>query len=122
VILKGQVSTGLGDFGNWMSQLKDFYQEKTGTLLYPGTLNITLPQNWNVPKDALRLKGEEYGGSVNVYIVPCYFEGRQAFILRTEKNESGEGGHPPNVIEVASDLNLRKTHRLKDGDWVRVEV
>lgn len=122
MLLKGQVSPGQGDFATWMEKLKDFYHEKTGVLLFPGTLNLTLPEPWSVPADALRLEGAEYGGDMTVYIVPCFLEGRQAFILRTEPNESGQGPYTKHVIEVASDLNLRKAHRLKDEDWVRVEV
>lgn len=120
--LKGQVTTGKGEISQWMGKLKDFYHRKTGTLLFPGTLNILLEQDWSAPDDALRLEGADYGGSVPILLIPCLFEGRQAFIVRTDKSEAGDGHHPKTIIEIASDLNLRKIHRLKDDDWVNIEV
>jgi hypothetical protein len=48
--------------------------------------------------------------------------GLAAFILRTDANESGTGDHPRTIIEVATDVNLRKTFGLADGDLVEIEV
>ncbi|HLC84657.1 MAG TPA: DUF120 domain-containing protein [Candidatus Nanoarchaeia archaeon] len=122
MILKGHVSSGRGDFAQWIEKLKDYYFKKTGLLLYPGTLNIRLDKPYDLPKKRIRLEKEEYGGTVSVNIVPCKIFGRKAFILRTDANEAGTGHHSKNIIELASDVRLRDEHKLKDGDVVEVEV
>jgi len=91
--------------------------------LYPGTLNIRLTDLYAAPEGCARLEASEYGGSVSVSIVPCWILGRRAFILRTDSDESGEGGrHPCTVVEIASDVKLRDEYHLVDGDEVFVEV
>ena len=69
----------------------------------------------------MRLEAHEYGGSVSVSIVPCRIFDRQAFLLRTDQNERGMGHHPPNIIEIATDIRLRDAYQINDGDWVEVE-
>ena len=90
--------------------------------LYPGTLNLELDFPYSIPADSIRLKADEYGGRVSVSIVPCRIFGRQAFLLRTDENERGTGHHPRNIIEIATDIRLRDTYKLEDGDWVEVEL
>src|SRR5580700_12124628 len=102
-VLRGKVESGIGDFGQWIEKLGAHYERKTGVKLYPGTLNIRLPEPYAVPAGCVRLETSEYGGSVNVNIMPCWIFGRRAFILRTDSNESGEGRHPRTVVEIASD-------------------
>ena len=90
--------------------------------LYPGTLNVQLSQEWSIPNDALVLDPSEYGGRVRIYIAKCRFMGRNAWILRTEANERGEGDHPRSIVEIASDLPLRTTFGLEDGMNVLLEL
>ena len=120
--MRGKVVSGMGSFSLWIERLREHYLHKTGMLLFPGTLNLELEQPWRVPPGCLRLNAAEYGGSVTVNIVPCSIFGRPAFILRTEANEEGRGHHPRTIIEVATDVKLRDTYQLHDGDWVEVEV
>ena len=122
MIIKGKVRSGEGRSAEWMEKLKDFYHDRTGTLLFPGTLNVELDAEWSAPESALQLDPGLYGGEVSLTLVPCLFIGREAFIVRTAKAEAGVGVHPKTIVEVASDLNLRKVHRLKDGDEVNIEV
>lgn len=112
----------MGNFSVWIEKLRDHYLRKTGMLFYPGTLNLQLEKPWRVPPGSLRLNAEEYGGTVTVYIVPCSIFGRPAFILRTEANEEGRGHHPQTIIEIATEVKLRDTYQLQDGDWVEVET
>lgn len=120
--LRGKVVTGLANFGFWIERLNSFYEAKTGMRLYPGTLNLELPEAFSLPPDPLRLEACEYGGSVSVSIVPCRILGRRAFLLRTDPNEQGTGHHPRNIIEIATDIRLRDAYHLSDGDWVEVEL
>jgi riboflavin kinase, archaea type len=119
--VRGRVVSGRADFGLWIHRLSDFYEKKTGRLLYPGTLNIELPTPYSLPPEVIRLEANEYGGSVSVSIVPCRIFDRQAFLLRTDQNERGTGHHAQNIIEIAADIRLRDAYQLKDGDWVDVE-
>ena len=68
------------------------------------------------------LASAEYGGTVGVNLVPCTVFGRRAFILRTDKEEAGQGSHPFEVIEVATDIKLRETYGLIDGSMVEIEL
>lgn len=121
-VLTGQVVSGVGNFSYWIDKLKDFYQKKTGLLLFPGTLNVQLAEEYSIPPNSLRLEGEEYGGTVSINIVPCRIFEEEAVILRTDTNERGEGLHPKTVVEVACEVKLRDKYALKDGDTVQIEI
>jgi len=90
--------------------------------LFPGTLNIHLKEEYQVPGSCTRLEASEYGGRVSVSLVPCRIFGRRAFILRTDANEEGRRHYPRSVIEVASDVNLRDLYNLEDGSQIEIEV
>ena len=119
-VLRGIVVSGMGNFSYWIEKLESFYSQKTGMPLYPGTLNLRLPEPYSLPADVIRLEKEEYGGTVSVSLLPCTIFGRRAFLLRTDKNESGQGDHPKNIIEIATDVKLRDAYGLKDGDEIEV--
>jgi riboflavin kinase, archaea type len=84
VRVRGKVVSGRADFGQWIERLADFYEQKTGMRLYPGTLNVELPSEYSLPADVIRLEGDEYGGRVSVSMVPCRILNRKAFLLRME--------------------------------------
>jgi riboflavin kinase len=116
----GMVQSGLGDFSIWMKKLSELYQEKTGVQLFPGTLNVWLETEYNLPDQRIRLEGMEYGGNVSVNIIPCKIFDQPAFVLRTDKNDAGLGDHPRNIVEIAAEVKLRDRFGLKDGDQVEV--
>lgn len=120
--LTGSVESGIGDFGQWIVKLHDHYRRKTGLDLFPGTLNVRLDQPYELPRNPIRLEAEEYGGRVSVNLVPCRIFSRVAFILRTDANDRGEGDHPREVVEIATDVKLRDAFGLEDGDVVTIEV
>lgn len=121
-MLRGKLVSGRGDFGYWIEVLQALYEQKTGMRLYPGTLNVELPTPYSLPPNVIRLEAREYGGTVSVNIVPCRVFGRAAFLLRTDANERGTGHHSKNIIEIATDIGLRNTYSLRDGDWIEVEI
>ncbi len=102
--------------------MRDHYLRKTGLDLYPGTLNVELPEPYSLPRKRLRLEASEYGGEVSVSIVPCRVFDRPAFILRTDANESGTGHYPRTIVEIASEVKLRDEYGLSDGDEIEIEV
>ncbi len=113
----------MGTFSYWLDKLEPYYTGKTGMRLFPGTLNVHLTSgSYGTPTNALRLEKEEYGGRVSVSIVPCKIVGRKAFILRPDTDTGKHGDPPERILEIATDVNLRDTYRLKDGDIVEVEV
>lgn len=118
--LRGRVASGSGDLAGWMTRYADLYARKTGARLYPGSLNVVLEESWTVGGAAIRLEPPEYG--ISMSIVPCEINGLAAFILRTDKNDAGEGDHASNVIEVAAPVHLRSALGLLDGDAVEVVV
>jgi len=123
LILSGEIRTGKGNFSYWLDKLALCYTWKTGMRLFPGTLNVHLSTgSYPTPAKALRLEKEEYGGRVSVSIVPCKIFGRKAFILRPDTDTGKHGDPPDKILEIATDVNLRDTYRLKDGDIVEVEV
>jgi len=122
VVLSGRVVSGVGNYSYWIERLRDHYQRKTGLKLFPGTLNVELADEYSVPAGAMRLEGEEYGGTVSVNIVPCRIFEEEAVILRTDSNERGEGAHPKTIVEVACEVKLRDKYDLRDGDAVLIEV
>jgi CTP-dependent riboflavin kinase len=48
------VVSGIGGHAHWMTVHADLYEEKTGTQLYPGSLNVVLERPWHVTGDPLR--------------------------------------------------------------------
>lgn len=112
------MASGTGDLARWMTQYADVFERATGSRLYPGSLNVILDEDWTVEGSPLRLEPPEYG--VAMSIVPCVINGVAGFILRTDKNDAGEGDHAPNVIEVAARVHLRSELAVADGDEVEV--
>ena len=116
----------MGNLSNKMKNvpgLLEGYYKKTGLRLFPGSLNVKLENDFNMPDRAIRLEQEDYGGTVSVSLIRCKFLNTEAFIVRTDKAERGEGRcHPKTIIEILSDLKLRETYNLKDGDEVEIIV
>jgi riboflavin kinase, archaea type len=117
-ILRGRVASGVGDLANRMTEYADLYAAKTGEVLYPGSLNVHLAEPWHVGDGATRVEPPEC--PVAFSIVPCTIGGLDAFIIRTDRNDRGEGDHPPTVIEVAATVRLRDALNVEDGDEVEV--
>jgi len=116
--LSGHVASGKGDLAFWMDRYRDVYERVTGAALVQGSLNVVLDEPWVLGTPSIRLEPAEVGVGMN--IVPCEIEGIPAFILRTDKNNSGDGDHPATVVEIAASVHLRAALGLRDGD--RVEV
>jgi riboflavin kinase len=122
-VLRGTVRSGKGNFSFWLAKLEPYYTQKTGMKLHPGTLNVHLTDAiFPTPNDSIRLEKEEYGGRVSVSMAPCRIFGRKAFILRPDTDHGKFGDPPERILEVATDVGIRETYGVKDGDIVEVEV
>jgi len=116
------VATGLGDLAQWMQQYSDVYERRVGVRLFPGSLNVVLDDDYRLPRSAIRIEPPELGGRVGMNIVPCTIQGVPAFILRTDQNEAGTGGHDRDVVEIGAAVHLRTALGLSDGDIVEIQV
>lgn len=70
----------------------------------------------------IRLEGVEYGGEVNVSILPCRLFSRSAFVLRTDCDDGKHGDPPEATLEIASNVGLRSAYGVNDGDVVEVTL
>ncbi len=119
--LKGEVKSGLGNANIWVKKARDIFKEKYGMDLFLGTLNIELDREIILEEDE-KILPHEYGGIFNVYVKECEILNTKAYILRTEKNNKVNGDHPLNIIEIVTNVNMRKEYGLKDNDKVSVYI
>jgi len=126
--LRGKVFKGLGE-GAYYVSLKHYRREflsKLGFEPFPGTLNLLLDEEGVKRRRLLDLlpgitiKGFKDGireyGSAKAFkaLIANRLEGAVLLIDRTH--------YGPEVIEVISPFNLRRTLNLKDGDCVSLRV
>jgi len=125
-VLRGRIFAGIGDYAQWITKYQEYYRGKTGMTLFPGTLNLRLDHPYELPPDkVIRLEGHEYGSRVSVSILPVRILGRQGMILRPDlplEATAEDAAGRLSTIEVATDVKLRDTHGLKDGDAVEVTI
>ncbi len=115
--VRGTVRTGKGEHAHWMQNYAEVYRAETGSEPFPGTLNLELEEPWRMPATARRFEA-----GVPILITRCRVETLESFVIRTEKNDRGEGDHPQNLIEVISETRLREALGLNDGDEVVVAL
>lgn len=125
--LDGNITSGIGVAKRWVKMVEDIFKEKLNIELFPGTLNIKLLTNYKVKSDMI-IMPEEYGGTQNVLVQRCNIVNKQknikkeTFIVRAAKNETKEGDHGTDILEIVSDVNLRETFNLQDNDYIQIEI
>ncbi|WP_456419715.1 DUF120 domain-containing protein [Methanocaldococcus infernus] len=123
--LLGKVVSGLGEGKKYLSikKYKEDIKKVVGFEPYEGTLNLELPEEFDVSKynyyetEDFYLNGKKFFG---VYVVPATIlvkgkEVRGAIILPKKTS------HKRNVIEVVAPIRLRDLG-LKDGDEIKVKI
>lgn len=128
MILRGRVQSGVGDASKWLTRFADAYARKTGTPIFPGSLNLALDEDfdWYAPFVAERhvfFDRTEMGGERDVLLVPCVLsslEDRPAFLWST--TTAAQGRADPWVVELICEVGLRATYGLEDGDEVTVRI
>lgn len=116
LVVHGRVASGRGDLAQWMTRYAVAYERGTGVRLHPGSLNVVLEQPWVMGEPAVRLPASEVG--VGIGLVPCRLGGLPCWVLRTDRNDAGQGHHPLTVVEVVAATHLRTELELADGDEV----
>lgn len=118
---KGKIKTGFGNASFWVSKINEIFEKRYGMKLFLGTLNIELEKEY-ILKNSDKILASEYGGDYNVFIQKCEILGNNAYIVRTEKNNTKFGAHPLNIIEIVSDINIRERYKLEDNDEIEIII
>ena len=96
--------------------------------VFPGSLNIALEENfdWFAPHwrpKIIPFGRDEYGGERDILLLPCMLpnqENRRAYLWTP--TTAARDRPDPWVIELVTDVGLRHTYGLRDGDVVIVEL
>lgn len=86
--LEGIITDGLGVAKFFVNKVNKVFLEKTGIVLFPGTLNIKLTEPYIVKPDFI-IKKEEFNATQNVLVQKCRILNTDAYIVRAEKNQKG---------------------------------
>jgi CTP-dependent riboflavin kinase len=125
-VYNGVVCRGKGEFAYWLTRLDPIYYAKLHLHLFPGTLNVDIGVPYRIPSTGfVRIEPDEMatiGGHVGVKIALCKIFDLDAFVLRTDANDRGDGDHPLTLIEVAATIKLRDQFRLTDGSVVQLTL
>lgn len=121
MLLKGKVTSGIGTAKMWVSKIEEAFQKKTGVKVFHGTLNIELEEDYIIEPDLI-IKPEEFGGTQNVLVIKCEILGTEAYIVRAEKNQKGQGEHNLKILEIVSDINFRDKYKLEDENAIEIYV
>jgi len=126
--LRGRVQSGKGDASRWLRKFNDAYSLKVGQPVFPGSLNIALPEpfDWFAPENARRtiwFGRDEYGGERDILLIP-----RRLVSLRDEPawvwtpTTAARDRPDPWVVEVIAGKGLRAEYGLSDGSLVQLEL
>jgi riboflavin kinase, archaea type len=118
--LRGHVTSGIGGLSGWMTRYAGAYTAAVGVELVPGSLNVVLDAPWVMDQPDIRLEAEQIG--VGAGLIAAAINDVGCWVMRTDKNNRGEGDHALEVIEVVAAVHLRSALHLGDGDPVVVEV
>lgn len=117
--LEGTVIDGLGKAKYWVGKIRIVFKQKTNYDLVLGTLNIKLNKPYTINPDFI-LEKEEFCGTENVFVKKCEILGRNAYIVRAEKNQKENGEHGLDIIEIVGDVNFREAYKLKNDQKVKI--
>jgi CTP-dependent riboflavin kinase len=96
--------------------------------LVPGTLNVSLPEDYIVPADAVILPHEypfnkQSNLGETIKLQRCLVSGCRAIIVRPDSHEIGAGQfHGKAYLELMGQIHFRSALGLQDGSIVEVQV
>jgi len=121
ITLRGHVASRFGVAAPNLATVEALILARTGLhRMAPGTLNVVLPDRYLVRADEVIHSAEYFTGEV-LKLQRCRALGRRMITMRPDSHEF-TGSSAANVLELISDLHLRRTFGLKDGDTLEVEV
>lgn len=116
MVLKGRVIDGMGNASIWVKKIEKLFQEKENIKLFHGTLNIKLDKEFKL-KHYWIIEPEDYGGTQKVYVQKCKVLKNNCYIVRSNNTV-----HDKDIIEIVSDINFRKTYKLKNNDEIKIVI
>jgi CTP-dependent riboflavin kinase len=128
LVLVGRVQPGKGDASHWLERFNAAYSRKLDMPVFPGSLNLALPHDfdWQAPElqpHIVWFGREEYDGERDILLLPCRLQnldGQHAFLWTT--TTAARDRPDPWVVEILAPVGLRATFGLRDGDEVTVEL
>lgn len=117
-ILNGKIFSGMGVGGKIIVDYLPIFKEKFKMDFFPGTLNLKLEKEWDLPKEAGYIEpftkpdGTRRGG---VWFIKGKIKNLPVVVIRPELTK-----HPKDVIEIIAPINIKKQYGLKDGDLLEV--
>ena len=127
-VLRGTVQGGQENASHWLRLFNAAYSRKLQMPVYPGSLNLALDQifDWFATRyqsHIIWFGREEYGGERDILMLPCELLncGRRKAFLWTPTT-AARNRPDPWVVEIVSEVMLRDTYGLNDGDLVSVEI
>ncbi|MGB2672090.1 MAG: DUF120 domain-containing protein [Candidatus Acidiferrum sp.] len=96
--------------------------------LVHGTLNVTLPEDYIVPADALILPHEYPYNQQSllcetIKLQRCLVSGNRAIIVRPDSHELGAGQfHGKAYLELMGQIHFRSVLGLQDGSIIEIQV
>ena len=118
---------GAHDASVWLRRFNAAYARKLVMPIFPGSLNLRVPRpfDWSHARYAeylMRFDRAEYGGERDILLLPCRLaslNGHAAWLWTTTTPREGDARC---VVEIITDVSLRATYGLEDGDTVRVDI
>ena len=128
LVITGHVQPGKNDASHWLNVFNAQYSAKTGMGIFPGSLNVALDVNFDWFEPAVEARTiwfgrEEYGGERDVLMLPCRLRnlnGKRAYLWTP--TTAARDRPDPWVVEIITDIKLRKIFGLHDGSVVEVEL
>jgi CTP-dependent riboflavin kinase len=128
-VFRGQVTSGYGEATPNLTPVMQLIEQRTGlTKLVPGTLNVTIAEEYIVRADAF-IHPDEYprnqkmNDHETIKLQRCIVAGYKALIMRPDSHELGTGQyHGKKYLELMGQRNFRDTLNLVDASYVEVEV
>lgn len=126
--LSGIVEPGRGRGAGLMADrvVMEKLWKTAGFVVVPGTLNVRLPRalergpTWRyMPAAEITPDWEARTGQAGYFLARATIAGRYRG-LAFQAIEPGEGGYPPDLIELFCEVHLRAELRLDDGDPIAV--
>ena len=115
---KGKIFSGIGVASERVSQNLDTYKDVSGIDLIPGTLNVRLSKDFEIPKNAKYIPPEKIKPlekKRGVTLVPAKIKGEPVVIMVPEKPI-----YEANVIEIMASFQIKVKFCLNDGDEIEI--
>ena len=132
VIMKlflGTVTSGYGMATANLNPVMALIAARTGLAdLVPGTLNVTLPEDYIVPAGAVILPREypfnkQSNLGETIKLQRCLVSGYRAILVRPDSHEIGAGQfHGKAYLELMGQIHFRSALGLQDGSIVEVQI